>query len=375
MKKNAIWVMLTIATLFVACDTTPKFTIEGRITGADSLTLYLENITNTMPVVVDSAKLTEEGTYKMSHTVPAEAQFYRLRLGFNTINLVVDSAIQLVCNSNAEGFGTQYTIEGSNACETMREVALASARLKGVVNSAMNNTSMRLVALDSIAAYKERMTRLILQDPASPVAYYILMQRINGLPIYDTFDYNDNRIIAAAATAHETYLPESPRTKVLVNNALQGMAARRQEQNSVEVEAEAINYVDVELYDIAGNLRTLSQVAAQNRVVLLDFTAYQLEYSPAYNMELLELYNRYHNKGLDIYQVSFDTDLNRWQTVADNLPWVCVNDADNVYSNLVTLYDVQSLPTCYVLIDNGSQLLRPANVEELKDQVAKVLGR
>jgi hypothetical protein len=222
------------------------------------------------------------------------------------------------------------------------------------------------------------MTELVLQEPSSPVAYYILMQQINGLPIFDTFDKDDNRIIAAAATAHEVYAPDVARTETLRNIALQGIAARRSEQSSVlEVDAEKVaevNFVDIALYDIRGGEQKLSSVAADNKVVLLDFTAYALEYSPVYNMQLMEIYNKYQSRGLEIYQVSFDTDFNRWQTVADNLPWICVNDADNVYSTLIPLYDVQSLPTCYVIVDNGQQLIRPVDVEDLKQSLKQILG-
>jgi len=239
----------------------------------------------------------------------------------------------------------------------------------------MNNDASRLEALDSIATYKERMTKLILQAPASAISYYILMQRVNALPIFDTYDYNDNRIIAAAATAHELYAPQAPRTAVLREMALQGMAARRQEQQqAVEVEAEEVDYIDIALYDLVGNMHKLSDIASNNKVVLLDFTAYGLEYSPAYNIMLNEIYQAYNKHGLEIYQVSFDTDLNRWKTVADNLPWVCVHEADNVQSTLVSLYDIQSLPTCYIIVNNGAQLIRPDDVEDLKKQLAKILG-
>jgi len=375
MKKWIIATAVAVITLITACDNTPRFTIEGTITGADSLTLYLENITGANAIVLDSAQLSTKGNYKFSRAVPEHAQFYRLRIGQQGVNLVVDSAARIQCSGEASRWATHYTIEGSEDCKVMQEVTLRGARLKNVVNKAMNNDASRLEALDSIATYKERMTKLILQAPASAISYYILMQRVNALPIFDTYDYNDNRIIAAAATAHELYAPQAPRTAVLREMALQGMAARRQEQQqAVEVEAEEVDYIDIALYDLVGNMHKLSDIASNNKVVLLDFTAYGLEYSPAYNIMLNEIYQAYNKHGLEIYQVSFDTDLNRWKTVADNLPWVCVHEADNVQSTLVSLYDIQSLPTCYIIVNNGAQLIRPDDVEDLKKQLAKILG-
>lgn len=380
MKKYIIYAMLAIVAIFVACDNTPKFTISGTIAEADSLTLYLEDITNTRTVLLDSVLLDAKGEYSFTHVVPDQAGFYRLSLGKHYVYLVVDTAVNVVCDGTAQHFSTDYTIAGSTDCAVVRDVTLAGSRLKSVVNNAMKMSGRdnQQVALDSIAAYKERMTTLIMQEPSSPVAYYILMQRINGLPIFDTFDAQDNRIIAAVATAHDVYAPEASRTAALRDIALQGMAARRSEkQSSIKIDAEKVaevNYVDIALYDVKGTEQKLSSLAASKKVVLLDFTAYALEYSPAYNMQLMEIYEMYRNKGLEIYQVSFDADYNRWQTVADNLPWISVNDADNVYSTLVTLYDVQSLPTCYVIVDNGEQVLRPVDVDDLKQKLTQIMG-
>lgn len=375
MRKIFIVAVAAITLLIVACNRAPQFTIEGTIANADSTMLYLENITGTNPILVDSIDLDEKGNFKFACAVPEHAQFYRLRIGNQSINLVVDTVVHITCNSQTQAFATNYTIAGSDECVVMREVAVSGGRLKGIVTQAMNNESLRVEALDSIATYKERMTELVLQAPSSAVSYYILMQRVNGLPIFDTYDYADNRVIAAAATAHDIYAPDAPRTEILRNIALQGMAARREEQKqSLEIEASEIAYIDVELYDLVGNMRKLSEVVAQNKVVLLDFTAYALDHSPAYNIELNNIYEQYNKRGLEIYQVSFDTDLNRWQTVADNLPWVCVHEADNVQSALISLYDVQSLPTCYIIVDNGLQLIRPESMEDMKKKLSQIIG-
>ncbi|MBQ5776602.1 MAG: DUF4369 domain-containing protein [Bacteroidaceae bacterium] len=375
MKRVLYAAIVTAITWLTACNHTPQFTIDGTIANADSTMLYLENITGTNPVAIDSVRLDDKGNYKFKHNVPEYAQFYRLRWGGQSINLVVDTIAHITCNSDAKNFATAYTVAGSDECEIMREVTIKGSRLKGLVNQAMNNETSRLVALDSIAAYKERMTQLILQAPASAVSYYILMQRVNGLPIFDTYDYDDNRIIAAAATAHDMYAPQAPRTKILHDIALQGMAARREEQKkAVEMEANEVSYIDISLYDIKGNMHKLSDVATAHKVVLLDFTAYALDYSPAYNIELNNIYEQYRQRGLEIYQVSFDTDLNRWQTVADNLPWICVHEADNVQSTLISLYDIQSLPTCYMIVNNGTQLIRPESVDEIKSKLAQIIG-
>ena len=70
------------------------------------------------------------------------------------------------------------------------------------------------------------------------------------------------------------------------------------------------------------NARRLSDL--KDNVVLVDFTVYNHVQAAAHNLALRELYNKYHDKGLEIYQISLDTDEHFWKTSADNLPWICV---------------------------------------------------
>ena len=203
-------------------------------------------------------------------------------------------------------FATRYTIEGSDDCRIMQQVSLAGAQLKAQVNRLMQSTDgndmaiLRAELTDSLQAYKERMTELILQAPSSPVAYFIVMQQVNGMPIFNTFDPADNRIIAAVATAHDIYAPGEPRTEYIHDLALQGIAALRAERKEAQrIDTDTLpetDFIDIALYDMQGHERRLSDITKQHRAVLLDFTAYGYEYSPEYNMLLASLYKKYHRE-------------------------------------------------------------------------------
>ncbi len=384
MKKSIIIASATIIALLSACNKNPKFTIQGTVADADGQTLYLENITLSPATAIDSATLSQEGNFSFKHAVSESPQFYRLRLGNNSVNMVIDTAATITYAGKAQTFATDYQLTGSDDCAIMRQVSLAGVRLKEQINRLFNDSNtdniaaLRQAVSDSLARYKDEMTQLVLQAPSSPIAYYILMQQVNGQPIFDTFDAADNRIIAAAATAHDVYAPGEPRTTHLHDLALQGIAARRTtQQETTKIDADKIqesNFIDISLYDLKGNERKLSDATASNRVVLLDFTAYQTEYSPDYNMALGTLYEKYHSKGLDIYQVSFDNDEHIWKVTANNLPWICVHDAASINSTLLQLYNIQSLPTCYIIVDNGERFLRPVDVNDLKLKLAQILG-
>ena len=87
------------------------------------------------------------------------------------------------------------------------------------------------------------------------------------------------------------------------------------------------------------------------------------------------LYEAYHDKGLEIFAVSLDTDKAAWASVvrSQDLPWVNVNDGLGSASPAVTLYNVQSLPQAFLIID-GEILDRKVEGEKaLRRELDKVL--
>ena len=132
-----------------------------------------------------------------------------------------------------------------------------------------------------------------------------------------------------------------------------------------------VTLLDLELPDLRGNIRRLTDL--KGKVVLLDFTVYKTQESPARNIAMRELYNKYAAQGLEVYQVSYDTDEHFWKTSADNLPWICVRDAEGASA---LTYRVSNLPT-YFLIDRGNGLYkRNSDIQDaaqLEAEIVKLL--
>jgi len=111
----------------------------------------------------------------------------------------------------------------------------------------------------------------------------------------------------------------------------------------------------------------------KGKVVLIDFTAYSNSMSVAHNMALRELYAKYQAQGLEIYQISLDVDEHFWKTSADNLPWICVRDANGPYSQYVTLYGVAGVPSVFLVDRNNELKLRGENIKDLEAEIRKLL--
>ena len=129
--------------------------------------------------------------------------------------------------------------------------------------------------------------------------------------------------------------------------------------------------LDIALTDNKGQVRHLTDL--KGKVVLLDFHVFALKDSPARILMLRELYNKYAPQGLEVYQVSLDTDEHFWKQQTAALPWISVRDADGIQSQQLLLYNIQSIPE-FFLIDRGNNLVkRSAQIKDLEAEIKKLL--
>ena len=363
-----------------ACNNSSDFTVKGVVAGADGQLMYLENVGISNVVTLDSIKLAPGGKFKFTEKRPEYPDFYRLRLNNQLINFAVDSTETISFVADAGTFATSYSVEGSENSKAIKAITLAQldanqaiSRLRKEYEDKMiSDTTYRMKVL--AAAYKEVARKYIYSAPMSTAAYFALFQQIDGLLFFDLYDRKDVKAYGAVATSYNHTYPESPRSKHLYNLTLQSMKVLRAQRpvDYSNVETKEISFLDIELPDVRGEVVKLSTVAP-GKVVLINFTAYQTEWSPALNMALGELYTKYHDQGLEIYQVSLDSDFHFWRNGASNLPWVTVHDPQSVYSQVAGLYNVKQLPALFILDRKGNLVKRVEDVKKLEADVKAVL--
>ena len=303
--------------LFTACNKASDFTVKGVVSGADGQTMYLENVGISNIELLDSVKLTAAGKFKFTHKRPEFPDFYRLRLNNQLINFAIDSVETVTFAADAGTFATSYSVEGSENSKAIKAITLAQldanqaiGRLrKEYEDKHIADTTYRARIIETAEAYKEVARKYIYSAPMSTAAYYALFQQIDGLLFFDLYDRNDVKAYGAVATSYDHFYPGSPRSKHLYNLTLQSMKVLRAQRpvNLDDVKTTEISFLDIELPNLKGEVVKLSSVA-EGKPVIINFTAYQAEWSPALNMALGELYTQYHSQGLDIYQVSLDSD-------------------------------------------------------------------
>ena len=360
MKK--IILMLIAVAMLTACDGN-KFHVDGTIEGAtDTTTLVLEQSSNGEWFIIDSIDVDKNGKFSVSAPAPEVPNIYQLRLGGQSICFPIDSLDHLTINAKLPNFASDYTISGSEHAEQVMKIDKEAMQFAGNKGTAAQ-----------MQAWKDQLAKQIVADPSGIVAYYTINKYIDGKPLFDPLNDNDLRIIGAVANSFNSFRPDDPRTDYLVNLLLDGQRRRRAQSAPTDtVYADVTSLIDIKLQDYDGKEYSLSRVAADNRVVLLDFTAYTTDISPQLNKLLHDIYQSYHNRGLAIYQVSLDQDNVAWRQAAQNLPWITVFDPMSINSKNVGAYNVNGIPTTFI-IKGGEIVERVEDASRLKAAVAKYM--
>lgn len=118
---------------------------------------------------------------------------------------------------------------------------------------------------------------------------------------------------------------------------------------------------EISLPDMTGKAVSLSEF--KGKVVLIDFWASWCGPCRRNNPRLVKLYNKYHEKGLEIYGVSLDEDSGDWKKAVqhDKISWIQVIDDKGWQSPAASLYGVDMIPSSF-LLDRGG-IIRTINAE------------
>lgn len=387
MKKtiSTFAALLFIALVVSSCGG-KKFHVNGTITEAVDSILYFENMSLDGPVTVDSVKLSDNGDFSFSDDAPSAPEFYRLRIANQIINLSIDSTETVTVKADYPHMSTGYSVEGSEDCKTIKDLAIKQINLQSFIQGVENNPAVGYDAAEDtitkvIEQYKDYIKRnYIYKQPMKASSYFALFQTIGNRLIFNPRESKEDiKAFAAVATSWDVYYPNSLRGENLHNIAIEGMKNVRILESKMAQSQQGIdpskintsNIIEIALRDNRGNMRRLTDM--KGRVVLLDFHVFGADGSTQRIMKLRDIYNKYHSKGLEIFQVSLDPDEHFWKTQTAALPWICVHDDDAMNSNLLVQYNIQRLPTFFLVDKNNVLFKRDSQIKDLDQAIQSLL--
>ena len=356
------------------------FHVEGAIGNAKDSILYFEHNGLTGFTTVDSVKLDAKGAFSFASDKVNNPQFYRLRIAGQIINIAIDSTETVRVDAKYPQMATDYSVNGSYENEKIKQLALKQINLQAQCQALYSEQPQAADSLvqQLIQAYKYDVSHnYIFKEPMKAYSYFALFQYIvvnneARLIFNPAVDPEDNKVFGAVATSWDTYFPNSERGQNLHNITIKGMRDNRiaaANKQNIQIEAEETGVIDLPLRDNKGNMHHLTDL--KGKVVLLDFHAFSLPDSPEYIMQMRELYDKYHAKGLEIYMVSLDENEHFWKESVATLPWINVYDNTGIseaYTSAAT-----ATPIIY-LIDRSNTVVRnPAQIKNLPKEIEALL--
>ena len=373
-----------IGILFSACQQNSRFQIEGTITNASGQTIILEHRGVSGIAFVDSMKVRADGSFRFRSSAPNNPEFYQLRIANQAVVFAVYGDETLTVTADADNFFISFVVIDSPANDQIRRIDLLRLQVEQAISDLDRQFRMQEISEEEyveqfqnlIGIYKDQARDIIMANPASAAAYYALFQQIDGHLIFDPHIRQDFAMFGAVATSWNLHFPETIRTEHLYNFTILALHQRRQLEQQMQIIEEIGVTVDATMPDIVlpdgtGNNVALSSL--RGRIVILDFTLYATEFSEMHNRELYRIYNQFRQRGLEIFQVSFDHDTHLWNNTAVNLPWITVRDPQSVQSPLLLTYNIMDLPTVFLVDSDGDLVLRVESYEQLVQEVNRLL--
>ena len=381
MKKVFPLVVILAAILF-ACNKPNGFVISGKITNSEGKYLFLDGLKVASSIPIDSVKIKKDGSFEFTGKIKYP-NFYLLRLSEkNFVTLLVDTAEKINVYGDAANFSRDYIVKGSAGSLLVQELnnhltktkhKLDSIRSRMYIFRSRENNKLDKIRWDQeLADIKKNQikysTAFVLKHPFSMSSVLALYQKFDD----SNYVIQDLQSLKVAATALNTVFPNSEHVKALYANTIRLMNEEKNNQLKEFISKNGTNIPDIVLPNTAGKVTALSSI--KGKVVLIQFWSAMDQTSRIQNQALAELYRKYKSKGVEIYQVSIDTDRTAWLSAIaqDGLTWINVGDMKGSKRALQT-YNVQQIPFNYIIDREGQIVERNLQGPDLDQAMARLV--
>ncbi len=365
--------LVSLGIIMVACDNkNSNAYLSGEIKDGAKKTIYLEQLNSQSVVTVDSVVIDENGHFEFTKFKPS-LNFYRIRLEPQNFSiLILDSTNKVVYNADAKNLA-EAKVMGSEETNVFNELNAIGKKHKKSIDSLQQvfQTEIMKSANDSVKInqLKEDIDKIyqgIISNWADELAQKVKQNKdkfacIIALQMLDPKKYLD--VYQELDKSLSNKYPTHPTVQMLHKMVARQMAL-----------SPGTPCPEIVLPDPSGKELRLSSY--RGKVVLIDFWASWCKPCRAEMPSVVALYKKYKDKGFEIFGVSLDKNKDNWvQAIKqDGITWPQVSDLKFWESEVVPLFNVESIPYTILVDKDGKIIAKGLRGEELENKLKEILG-
>jgi peroxiredoxin len=367
LKQLSLFVLIAIA--FTACKPKDSYTIDGTFQNPGSeKKVFLYGMQNSNMVAIDSTNLSEKGEFKFIRKTPS-VDFFRVSIGNHEFMLIAKNGDEIKLEADLADKSMAYKISGANEAEKLSE-------LNGIRSNFAKQVEKLQADFDAKVSTQPQNRAKILEETKPQYESYI-----NQLNTQILKFAKDNKGTLASFYAMNTLSPQEFESELVkfsdeikeeikgnatVDTFVKQMALLKTVQIGQPAPSFTINTADE---------KPVSLADYKGKYVLLDFWASWCQPCRQENPNVVKVYNKYKDRNFDILGISLDTDKAAWlgAVKADGLQWTHVSELKDFNGETVRKYQVQAIPTSYIIDPSGKIVAKNLRGDELEAFLAKTL--
>lgn len=370
--KNSIVILLTGILMF-SCNSKPEgFTINGTLRGElkDGTNVFLKKIgENNQPVEVDTATTTNgEFTFTGISDIPELHYIFVDQLPGYTAIILENGEIQFNAQRDSMGFaeikGTFQNDTFADYMKQSREISLQAQSIEKDKQTASGEAALALQdEMDELREeYKNFELDYIKAHPKALISALVLDRAIatKAVEIDEAEGIYNNM--------SEEIKSSQPGKKI--SESIEKLKKSEAAQKNTSIGSKAPDFSGP---NPDGKVIALKDVLG--KVTLIDFWAGWCRPCRAENPNVVAVYNKYHDKGLNVLGVSLDRTEEAWKKAIaeDGLEWNHISNIAYFDDQIAKLYNVDAIPAAFLLDENGVIVAKNLRGPALEQKVAELL--